>query len=318
MTLHDVIVIIAAGLNFVAFGGFAWWIAGWICSLRDAVDAQGETIKAQKNLLEDLRTVLEATDTPKMFEGWEAYKKIVDHEKETWEQSFKRQWNEEKQKSSRAMDIIAAFMPYVPSEQRKKTVERIDFDDQIKGILLRLVDQAPDIPLSQEATSELVRVIVSSPTDILAVFELIVKNAARLCDAPHSTIHRVYRNVMRRVASLEQFSSAPVGEEIPLTRDRTDRIPALAIIDRKTIHAIDKDVPVYIELPKDSHIMIGVHGIKAMVATPLLRESKEAIGCIVVGRDDYRPFTAAQIVLLEILADQAVIAMEPRFREGRG
>ena len=171
MTLHDVIVIIAAGLNFVAFGGFAWWIAGWICSLRDAVDAQGETIKAQKNLLEDLRTVLEATDTPKMFEGWEAYKKIVDHEKETWEQSFKRQWNEEKQKSSRAMDIIAAFMPYVPSEQRKKTVERIDFDDQIKGILLRLVDQAPDIPLSQEATSELVRVIVSSPTDILAVFE---------------------------------------------------------------------------------------------------------------------------------------------------
>jgi hypothetical protein len=58
--------------------------------------------------------------------------------------------------------------------------------------------------------------------------------------------------------------------------------------------------------------MIGLHGAKTMVATPLQREGKEAFGCIVVSRFEYRPFTAKQIVLLEILADQAVIAIGPR------
>jgi GAF domain-containing protein len=70
----------------------------------------------------------------------------------------------------------------------------------------------------------------------------------------------------------------------------------------------------HLELPAGIQIMIGFHGIKTMIAAPLLRENK-AIGGIVVGRFDYRPFTDTQIDLLKILADQAVIAIEPRFRE---
>jgi GAF domain-containing protein len=308
MTLQDVVGLV----NLLALGGVAWWIVGWIRSLKGAVDAQEKTIKAQTNLVETLRTVLDAIDTPQMVKRYTDYKKIVDHEKDIWEQSVRRQWNEEKHKSSRSLDIIASLIVYVPLEERKKAIEKSDFDDQIKRILLRIADYAPDFSPSQMATSEILRVLASS-TDSRSVLDVIVRNAARLCDAHHSSIHRVHGNFMKRVATLERFPSALIGEEIPLTRDR---LPALAIIDKKTISAIDKDVPIDIEIPAGSHIMTGrmtgLHGVKTMVATPLLREGKEKIGCIVVGRLEYRPFTAKEIFLLEILADQAVIAIEPR------
>jgi hypothetical protein len=50
-------------------------------SLRGAVDAQKETIAAQKEFIGGLKTLLETADTPKMLERIEAYKKFVDREK---------------------------------------------------------------------------------------------------------------------------------------------------------------------------------------------------------------------------------------------
>ena len=76
--------------NLIALGGFAWWIVGWLRSLKGAVDAQKETIAAQKEFIQGLQTVLDVTDTPKMLERIEAYKKLVDHEKEAFQQDLKR------------------------------------------------------------------------------------------------------------------------------------------------------------------------------------------------------------------------------------
>jgi hypothetical protein len=56
----DTIAIIAAVVNLIALGGFAWWIVGWIRSLKGAVDAQRETIAAQKEFI----SVILSNNTP--------------------------------------------------------------------------------------------------------------------------------------------------------------------------------------------------------------------------------------------------------------
>jgi hypothetical protein len=81
MTGFDAILIIAVLINLIAMGGFARWIVGWIRSLTGAVDAQQQSINA-------LKTLLDATDTPKMLERVEAYKKFVDHEGAFWKKNL--------------------------------------------------------------------------------------------------------------------------------------------------------------------------------------------------------------------------------------
>jgi len=88
MTLHDTIVIIAALVNLIAFGGFAYWIKG-------SLQAQQQTITALKNLID-------ALDTPKMLERFEAFKKTVDLAKEAAIQDLERKFEEERKELVRA------------------------------------------------------------------------------------------------------------------------------------------------------------------------------------------------------------------------
>jgi len=85
----DTIALIAAAVNLVVLAGFAWWIVGWLRSLKAAVDAQKETIAAQKEFIQVLKPVLDATDTPKMLERIESLKKLFDYEKEALQQALK-------------------------------------------------------------------------------------------------------------------------------------------------------------------------------------------------------------------------------------
>jgi hypothetical protein len=107
MTLHDVIVIIAAGLNLIALGGFAYWARGWFTALKGAVDAQKETIAAQKEFIQGLQTVLDTTDTPKMLERLKAYKEFVDQEKEAAVTQAKRELAEVSESAESAVHLVA-------------------------------------------------------------------------------------------------------------------------------------------------------------------------------------------------------------------
>jgi hypothetical protein len=159
--MHDVIVIIAGLVNLVALGGFAYWARGWFTALKGAVDAQKETIAAQKEFIEGLRTILDATDTPKMFERFEAYKKLVDQEKEAFQQNAEHKLTEQREwmsateiAVSKAMstvissyiNIIGALMPYAPRNARTAAVEATSLDKGFKETLLTLADHAPNLP----------------------------------------------------------------------------------------------------------------------------------------------------------------------------
>ena len=157
----------------------------------------------------------------------------------------------------------------------------------------------------QTATSEILRVISSSPTDIQPVLDAIAENAARVCDAYDAQVYRLEGDTLKHVArygSLE--ASLPGSQGFPLSRGMVN---GRAVIDRKTIHVHDL-VAELTEYP-DGRIYQERLGHRTIVATPLLREGI-AIGTIAIRRLEVRPFSAKQIQLLETFAQQAVIAIE--------
>ena len=152
----------------------------------------------------------------------------------------------------------------------------------------------------QTATSAILGVIASSPTDIQPVLEAIAESATRLCDATDAHISHVDGDTLRLNA---HTSDASLQREVPITRNH---IAGQAILDRRTIHIHDLAAE-----PEDKYgaPRWRTLGFRTVLVAPLLREAT-ALGTITIRRKEVRPFTDKQIALLETFANQAVIAIE--------
>src|SRR5262249_53619317 len=168
---------------------------------------------------------------------------------------------------------------------------------------VRLFQELKESLEQQTATSQILGVIASSPTDIQPVLDVVAENAAKLCDATNGVIMRVVGDGFQRVA---QFGDAPEppGRQ-PITRGTAI---GRAILDRRTIHVNDLLAQIDTEYP-DARQLQQKTSVRTVLATPLLRE-EVSIGAILVLRREVRPFSDKQIKLLETFADQAVIAIE--------
>jgi signal transduction histidine kinase len=155
----------------------------------------------------------------------------------------------------------------------------------------------------QTATSEIVRVIATSPTDIQPVLESVVERAARLCNATDGLIARVDGDVL--IPDVAKYGSMPVPEPRRLSGGTP---VGRAIIEKKTVHVHDLKSEVESEF-LDSKTRQAISGVRTLLTTPLLPGGK-AIGAIVIRRKEVRPFSDKQIELLRTFADQAVIAIE--------
>ena len=167
---------------------------------------------------------------------------------------------------------------------------------------VRLFQELKESLEQQTATSEILGVIASSPTDIQPVLDAVAENAARLCDATDAVIHRIDGDKLRSVAN---FGSLPTRRENVTPVDR-DSIPGRTVVDRRTLHIHDVAAEPEDDLAAPFARSIGV---RTMLSTPLLREGVP-IGTIHIRRMEVRPFTEKQIKLLETFAAQAVIAIE--------
>ena len=151
----------------------------------------------------------------------------------------------------------------------------------------------------QTATSEILQVISSSPTETQPVFEAIAANAARLCSANDAQVLRVEGDQLRLIAA---FGEASMPSTRRLTREH---LVGRAVIDRTTIHVRDFKQALA-EYPETT---AAQYGVQSAVAVPLVRDDV-ALGVIRVSRREIRPFADKQISLLKTFADQAVIAIE--------
>src|SRR5512144_2420096 len=152
----------------------------------------------------------------------------------------------------------------------------------------------------QTATSEILRVIASSASDLQPVLDMMAENAARLCSADDAQILRVEVDVLRRAAS---YGSHQTAETRPVTRETA---AGRAVIDRQPVHVHD------IRAAEDQGFRLlgfGFGESRTLLAVPLLREGI-SIGAILIRRFQVRPFSDNQIALLKTFADQAVIAIE--------
>jgi GAF domain-containing protein len=158
----------------------------------------------------------------------------------------------------------------------------------------------------QTATSEILRVISSSPTDLRPVLTAVAENAARLCGANDAQIFRTEDESLKLVAS---YGSIPFSDR-PREKAAISRgwVTGRAVVDRQTIHVhdlaaeSDADYPVGKNFQKQT-------GHRTTLATPLLREGV-ALGAILIRRLEVLPFSEKQVRLIETFADQAVIAIE--------
>src|SRR5262249_29125511 len=170
---------------------------------------------------------------------------------------------------------------------------------------VRLFNELKESLEQQTATSEILGVIASSPTDIQPVLETITERAARVCSAEDGVLRLVDGNVMRLAA---HYGSVPgVAVERPINRQSP---PGRAVLDRKIIHIPDPVEVIATEYPDVVEVgrRMGARDF-TVLAVPLMREDV-VIGVIHFRRPERRPFTDKQIALVKIFADQAVIAIE--------
>ena len=169
---------------------------------------------------------------------------------------------------------------------------------------VRLFTELRDSLEQQTATSEILRVISQSPTDVAPVLKAVVASALRFCGAQDSIIHLRKGDSMVLVAH-EGVITAEIGIERALERESS---MGRAISDGQTNHFPD----VLALDPHEfatAHRLSALHGHRAVLAAPMLREGV-AIGSIALRKLEPGPFTPRQIELLESFAAQAVIAIE--------
>jgi two-component system NtrC family sensor kinase len=154
----------------------------------------------------------------------------------------------------------------------------------------------------QTGSSNILKVIASSPTDVGPVLKAIVESACELCEADDALA------VLKDGEDLTfqaQHGSIPVAwQRSPISRQWAS---GRAVLDRRAIHVHDvlsaegEGFPVTQEFARQTNV-------RTILSVPLLREN-ESIGAIVLRRTEVHPFSDKQIALLQTFADQAVIAI---------
>jgi GAF domain-containing protein/anti-sigma regulatory factor (Ser/Thr protein kinase) len=192
--------------------------------------------------------------------------------------------------SDREVDLVQTF-----ADQAAIAIENV-----------RLFNETTESLEQQTATSDILKVIATSPTEVQPVLDAIAQNAARVCGASDAHVYRVDGDRLRQAAHFGPIPGLEPGESLPLDRGS---VIGRSIVDRLAIHTRDAatdldpaEYPISVQLQRR-------WGYRTALSVPLLRDGV-AIGGIAIRRTEVRPFTPKQVELLQTFAAQAVIAIE--------
>jgi signal transduction histidine kinase len=170
----------------------------------------------------------------------------------------------------------------------------------------RLLNELRESLEQQTATSEVLKVISSSPADIQPVLDIIGERAEKLCDAEISIVSIVDGDLIR-LASSHGVAEAGVDalrRNFPM-RLTDETVTARTIRTRSVCHVAD----VLSDPQYQAKHAARLGGFRGCLGVPMVRDER-VVGAVFVARKQPGLFSDAQVQLLKTFADQAVIAIE--------
>jgi GAF domain-containing protein len=163
----------------------------------------------------------------------------------------------------------------------------------------------------QTATSEVLRVISSSPGDLQPVFAAMLENAVRICDATFGNIFRWDGEAFQLMAAHKTPPAFAKARKISPIRPTATTLFGRLVTTKSLVHTPDLAAEKqYVEERRPSYVeAVELGGIRAFLVVPMLKND-ELIGAIGLFRHEVRPFADRQIELVKGFAAQAVIAIE--------
>src|SRR5262249_20726296 len=162
----------------------------------------------------------------------------------------------------------------------------------------------------QTATSEVLRVISSSPGELQPVFQAMLENAARLCEAKFGSLYLYQGEEFYLVAAhntplafTEERKRAPYRPHM--------KAPSARLVRTKSVIHVTDLMPEESYLSGDPNTVAAVErgGCRTLLMVPMVKEA-ELVGYLSIYRQAVRPFTDKQVELVKNFAAQAVIAIE--------
>ena len=192
------------------------------------------------------------------------------------------------------------------ADQAAIAIENVRLFDEVQAKTRDLEESLQQ----QTATSEVLQIISSSPSDLAPVFDKMLENATRVCGAEFGSMYLVENDSLRQAALYNVPAALAAARANKVFRPHPQAPITTAIRTKQAIHVADaRTTASYLERTPNAVELAELGGARTLVVVPMLRED-EVIGAITIYRQEVRPFTDKQIELVINFAKQAVIAIE--------
>jgi GAF domain-containing protein len=206
-----------------------------------------------------------------------------------------------RQFTDKQIELVTTF-----ADQAVIAIENVRLFDEVQARTRELTESLEQ----QTATAEVLQVIASSPGELAPVFEDMLSNAVRICEAKFGTLYLYEGDAFRTVATHNAPPAYVEARTRELIRPPPDSLLGRVAVEKQAVQIADvKTIPSYVEGNRFAVAAVDLGGYRTVLGVPMVKDN-ELIGVITINRQEVRPFTDKQIELVSNFASQALIAIE--------